>query len=236
MRHSVAAKMLLALLAAVSAKPPQCGEPGAGPVLGGIDLVEASALAGQNASVPRGSEMHGVNAFGYRFLFVSEANAAAFQSDPAAHVPRFGGYCGIAMTGHDDCCLPLPACLGPTCIHLDKRYAALPMPSIFRLCGKLLHFLTHSPHCPCSYGVYAGSLVFFFSPGVKLFWDHTADANLIAANANWAALIKHRNITVSGGVAHCFNTDFLWCLHPGPIPPPPFPQCGTNSSRVRLPP
>ena len=152
--HSVAAKMLLSLLAAASAKPPQCGDPGVGPVLGGIDLVEASTLAGQNVSVPHGSEMHGVNAFGYRFLFVSEANAVAFQSNPAAHVPRFGGYCGIAMTGHDDCCAPLPACLGPTCIHLDQRYTApppppppSPLPSGQHLSTfwNLLHLFTHIP-------------------------------------------------------------------------------------------
>ena len=82
--------MALALVAAVSATPPQCGNPQAGPALGGIDLIDAASLSGQNASLRRGSETYGVNAFGYRFLFVSGANADAFSSDPASHVPLYG--------------------------------------------------------------------------------------------------------------------------------------------------
>lgn len=179
----------------------QCGNPEAGPALGGIDLIEAASVSGQNASLRRGSETHGVNAFGYRFLFVSGANADTFRSEPASHVPLYGGYCGIAMTGHDDCCSPHKACLGPTCLNLNE-----------------------------SYGTYAGRLVFFFSPRVRSGWDGNADANLAAANSYWATLVRSRNITVSGGVAHCFNTDYLWCLEPGPIPPPPFPTCGNASA------
>ena len=244
---------MLTFAVSLLATPQQCGEPGAGPVLGGIDLVEAAALAGHNVSLPRGTEAHGVNAFGYRFLFASEANAEAFRSDPDAHVPRFGGYCGIAMTGHDQCCAPLKACLGPTCVHRDERCAALfPIGTIRADSAKPVAITEPQPcRCPGSYGAYAlhhrsgtpvqgqvagagdaARLVFFFSPRVKLGWDRDADANLVTANANWAALLKRRNVTMTSGVAHCFNTDYLWCLDPGfpPYPPPPFPQCGTSSS------
>lgn len=124
----------------ISALPQECGVPTAGPVLDGIDLVEAHGLAGKNASLPRGVEAHAVTAFGYRFLFVTDANAAAFRLDPTAYVPRYGGYCGVAMTGNDDCCAPLQACLGPTCVHRKLRY---PLASASAsLCDRVAPFLS----------------------------------------------------------------------------------------------
>ena len=103
--------------------------------------------------------------------------------------------------GHDSCCKPRRYCLGPTCTHRNQ-----------------------------SYGVYDGRLVFFFAPMVKGHWDvEGAAANLAAADADWGAFVAEQSIPPldgdHGDIAACFNTDYLWCLDPGPPRPPPFPQC-----------
>ncbi len=36
-------------------------------------------------------------AAGYKFLFASEENKAAFQKDPDKYVPAFGGYCAFGV-------------------------------------------------------------------------------------------------------------------------------------------
>eukprot|EP00729_Bicosta_minor_P002357 gene2357-29344_t len=162
----------------------RCGDPHAGPVLGGIDLVAAVDNAGKNVSQVKGDLR--VTLGEYNFMFTSTDNAAKFLANVSAYVPRYGGYCGIAMTGHDSCCKPMQYCLGPTCTLQNGH------------------------------------------------WDSEgAAANLNAANNDWASFVATHRIppldSAHPDVPACFNTDYLWCLDPGPPLPPPFPQCPSST-------
>jgi len=204
--RALAALCVLACMAPVYARTQQCGDPTKGPVLGGVDLVAAVRQAGLNTSDPFGSSDNAVLLGNYTFWFQSPGNALEFTHNATAYVPRYGGYCGIAMTGHDDCCAPLKYCLGPTC---TKQHL--------------------------SYGSFGGRLVFFFGSMVAAGWEKNGRAaqNLADADANWASVVQQRSIPPVDAVRHpdipaCFNTDYLWCLV-FPVPPPPFPQCGNNT-------
>jgi hypothetical protein len=58
---------------------PQCGNPHAGPVLGGVDFVAAFSAAGSNVSIPLGSPTHTVMLGNYTFWFQSNENAGSFM-------------------------------------------------------------------------------------------------------------------------------------------------------------
>lgn len=83
------ATLLVAAASAQTAQP--CGDPKAGPVLGGIDLV---ALYNDPTSKPvNGSVKLSDSALGgYTFLFASQENLAAFQANRSKYTPGFGGY------------------------------------------------------------------------------------------------------------------------------------------------
>ena len=89
------------LVSAYTGSPSSCGDPEAGPVLGGIDLVAARANAGraQTSSLPflQGIPSIYASLGGYEFWFKSQANARAFSCDPLPYLPLFGGYCGIGI-------------------------------------------------------------------------------------------------------------------------------------------
>ena len=68
---------------------------------------------------PFGTVDHQVTLGNYSFWFETAANARAFTANVSRFAPRYGGYCGIAMTGRDDCCAPAKFCLGPTCTHRE---------------------------------------------------------------------------------------------------------------------
>lgn len=121
---------LIAVAVAIPPAQQPCGDPAAGPVLGGIDLVAAAGglgtTGGTVGTLLEGSPNHAVQLGSYSFWFVSAEHAMAFTTNVDRFVPRYGGFCGVAMTGHDDCCSPAAFCLGPTCVH---RESALRSPS-----------------------------------------------------------------------------------------------------------
>lgn len=84
--------LVATLLAAASAQTAQpCGDPKAGPVLGGIDLV---ALYSNPTHKPiNGSAQYSDNALGgYIFRFASQANLETFQANRTKYSPGYGGY------------------------------------------------------------------------------------------------------------------------------------------------
>lgn len=91
------APALLAPALLVSARGAAAGEPevfqSGGIALGGTDPVayftEARPVAG--------SAGHALGWRGVTWHFASAANLAAFEDDPEAHAPRYGGYCAWAV-------------------------------------------------------------------------------------------------------------------------------------------
>ena len=62
-----------------------------------IDGTDAVAYFSEGKPVP-GSADHAVDWNGSRWLFSSAQNKAAFEADPAAYAPQYGGYCAFAMS------------------------------------------------------------------------------------------------------------------------------------------
>lgn len=75
------------------AAEPMVFQPG-GVAIHGIDPV--AYFAGQGPVPGNPDIRHDWN--GARWLFASEANRAAFATDPARHAPVFGGYCAFAAS------------------------------------------------------------------------------------------------------------------------------------------
>ena len=116
------AALLAALAAAGQAAFDACGEPNKGPVLGGIDVVDAwaKALKARNATVSnqgprpppmaeapplRGSAEHVFTTEdGFALHFATEANRDAYAADPAKYPLGAGGYCGLGASGRDPRC------------------------------------------------------------------------------------------------------------------------------------
>ena len=83
-----------------------CGDPNAGPVLGGVDLVDLKRCvdrAGAPSSPDCAPTVGSVNATygGYTFAFRNASNRAAFESDPVPYLPASGGFCSFSLTGFD---------------------------------------------------------------------------------------------------------------------------------------
>ena len=127
------AALVAALAAAGQAAFDACGEPTKGPVLGGIDIVDAwaKALKARNATAPsqgprlphmaeapplRGSAEHAFTTQdGFALHFATEANRDAYAADPAKYPLGAGGYCGLGASGRDPRCPEGGHCRGPAC-------------------------------------------------------------------------------------------------------------------------
>ena len=84
-----------------------CGDPNAGPVLGGVDLVDLKRCvdrAGAPSSPDCPPTVGSVNATygGYTFAFRNASNRAAFDADPVPFLPATGGFCSFSLTGFDE--------------------------------------------------------------------------------------------------------------------------------------
>lgn len=62
-----------------------------------IDGTDAVAYFTEGKPVA-GSEAHALDWNGSRWLFSSADNKAAFEADPEAYAPKYGGYCAYAMS------------------------------------------------------------------------------------------------------------------------------------------
>ena len=94
-RRTVLACALAALLlpAALRADPALFNAPG-GAALGGHDPV---AYFTEGRAVP-GDPEHALMWKGAEWHFSSAANREAFEADPFAYAPKYGGYCAYAMS------------------------------------------------------------------------------------------------------------------------------------------
>lgn len=65
----------------------------------GIAIDGSDAVAYFTEGKPvAGSPEHAVDWNGSRWLFSSAENKAAFEADPTAYAPQYGGYCAFAMS------------------------------------------------------------------------------------------------------------------------------------------
>ena len=96
-RRSFAASGLALALGTVAGGPVAAGGPGVsapgGVALGGYDPVSYFATSGPQ----RGSRRHALMWKGATWLFASAANLAAFEANPRAYAPQYGGHCALAM-------------------------------------------------------------------------------------------------------------------------------------------
>ena len=122
------AALVTALAAAGRAAFDACGEPTKGPVLGGLDVVDAwaKALEARNATAHlppmaaapplRGSAEHVFTTKdGFALHFATEANRDAYAADPSKYPLGAGGYCGLGASGRDPRCANGDHCRGPAC-------------------------------------------------------------------------------------------------------------------------
>ena len=196
------AALLAALAAAGQAAFDACGEPNKGPVLGGIDIVDAwaKALKARNATAPsqgprpppmaeapplRGSAAHAfATADGFALHFATEANRDAYAADPAKYPLGAGGYCGLGASGRDPRCPEGGHCRGPACGT---------SPLTFQISGV------------------DGKLYFFLGAGARQIFNEDEKASVEGASA------KVKAVEEATGRA-CFNTDLLGCRTPGMMP------------------
>lgn len=95
-------RQVLATLAAMPlvglAVPAQASEPpvfsSRGVAIRGYDPVAYFT----NGAPVRGKAEHGIEWQGTEWRFASAANRAAFESDPGAYAPQYGGYCAWAVS------------------------------------------------------------------------------------------------------------------------------------------
>ena len=193
------AALLTALAAAGQAAFDACGEPTKGPVLGGIDVVDAwaKALKARNATVSnqgprpphvaeapplRGSAEHVFTTEdGFALHFATEANRDAYAADPAKYALGAGGYCGLGASGRDPRCPEGGHCRGPACGT---------SPLTFQISGV------------------DGKLYFFLGAGARQIFNEDEKASVAGAAA------KVEAVEEATGRA-CFNTDLLGCRTPG---------------------
>ena len=186
------AALLTALAAAGRAAFDACGEPTKGPVLGGIDVVDAwaKALKARNATAPsqgprlphmaeapplRGSAEHAFTTKdGFALHFATEANKDAYAADPAKYPLGAGGYCGLGASGRDPRCPEGGHCRGPACGT---------SPLTFQVSGV------------------DGKLYFFLGAGARQIFNEDEKASVAGAAA------KIQKIEAATGRA-CFNTDY----------------------------
>ena len=196
------AALLTALAAAGRAAFDACGEPTKGPVLGGIDVVDAwaKALKARNATVSnqgprlphvaeapplRGSAEHVFTTKdGFALHFATEANKDAYAADPSKYPLGAGGYCGLGASGRDPRCPEGGHCRGPACGT---------SPLTFQVSGV------------------DGKLYFFLGAGARQIFNEDEEASVAGASA------KVKAVEAATGRA-CFNTDLLGCRTPGMAP------------------
>ena len=196
------AALLAALAAAGQAAFDACGEPNKGPVLGGIDIVDAwaKALKARNATVSnqgprpphlaeapplRGSAEHVFTTKdGFALHFSTKANRDAYAADPSKYPLGAGGYCGLGASGRDPRCANGDHCRGPACGT---------SPLTFQVSGV------------------DGKLYFFLGAGARQIFNEDEKASVEGASA------KVKAVEEATGRA-CFNTDLLGCRTPGMMP------------------
>ena len=191
------AALLTALAAAGRAAFDACGEPTKGPVLGGLDVVDAwaKALEARNATAHlppmaaapplRGSAEHVFTTKdGFALHFATEANKDAYAADPSKYALGAGGYCGLGASGRDPRCANGDHCRGPACGT---------SPLTFQVSGV------------------DGKLYFFLGAGARQIFNEDEKASVEGASA------KVKAVEAATGRA-CFNTDLLGCRTPGMAP------------------
>ena len=208
--------LVAALAAAGEAAFDACGTPEAGPVLGGVDVVDAwaKALGAQNVPAPppgapraapgralagaeapplKGSAEHVYTTKdGFAFHFATPENRDAYALDPAKYPLGAGGYCGLGASGRDPRCPGGGECRGPACGT---------SPVTFQISGV------------------DGKLYFFLGAGARSIFNEDEAASVAGASAKVKA--------VEAAAEHqCFNTDLLGCRTPGMAPG------GGNASRA----
>ena len=191
------AALLTALAAAGRAAFDACGEPTKGPVLGGLDVVDAwaKALEARNATAHlppvaaapplRGSAEHVFTTKdGFALHFSTKANRDAYAADPSKYALGAGGYCGLGASGRDPRCANGDHCRGPACGT---------SPLTFQVSGV------------------DGKLYFFLGVGARQIFNEDEKASVAGAAA------KVKAVEAATGRA-CFNTDLLGCRTPGMMP------------------
>ena len=191
------AALLTALAAAGRAAFDACGEPTKGPVLGGIDVVDAwaKALEARNATARlphvaeapplRGSAEHVFTTKdGFALHFSTKANRDAYAADPSKYALGAGGYCGLGASGRDPRCPEGGHCRGPACGT---------SPLTFQISNV------------------DGKLYFFLGVGARQIFNEDEKASVEGAAA------KVKAVEAATGRA-CFNTDLLGCRTPGMAP------------------
>ena len=191
------AALLTALAAAGRAAFDACGEPTKGPVLGGLDVVDAwaKALEARNATarlphVAEAPPLRGSADFkyttkdGFALHFATEANRDAYAADPSKYALGAGGYCGLGASGRDPRCPEGGHCRGPACGT---------SPLTFQVSGV------------------DGKLYFFLGAGARQIFNEDEKASVAGASA------KVKAVEAATGRA-CFNTDLLGCRTPGMAP------------------
>lgn len=208
--------LVAALAAAGEAAFDACGTPEAGPVLGGVDVVDAwaKALGAQNGPAPppgapraapgralagaeapplKGSAEHVFTTKdGFAFHFATPENRDAYASDPTKYPLGAGGYCGLGASGRDPRCPGGGECRGLACGT---------SPVTFQISGV------------------DGKLYFFLGAGARSIFNEDEAASVEGASA------KVQAVEEAAGHA-CFNTDLLGCRTPGMAPG------GGNASRA----
>ena len=196
------AALITALATATQATFDACGEPTKGPVLGGLDVVDAwaKALKARNATAPsqgprlphvaeapplRGSaDFKYTTKDGFALHFATEANKDAYAADPSKYALGAGGYCGLGASGRDPRCPEGGHCRGPACGT---------SPLTFQVSGV------------------DGKLYFFLGAGARQIFNEDEKASVEGASA------KVKAVEETTGRA-CFNTDLLGCRTPGMAP------------------
>ena len=191
------AALITALATATQAAFDACGEPNKGPVLGGLDVVDAwaKALEARNATAHlppvaaapplRGSAEHVFTTKdGFALHFATEANKDAYAADPSKYPLGAGGYCGLGASGRDPRCPEGGHCRGPACGT---------SPLTFQVSGV------------------DGKLYFFLGAGARQIFNEDEKASVEGASA------KVKAVEAATGRA-CFNTDLLGCRTPGMAP------------------
>lgn len=160
----------------------ECGDPTAGAVMSGVDIVATylnanASLSGASPQAPvMGSALYNYTSDeGFTFWFSSAGNVALYASSPETFPLGAGGYCGLAVSGNDPAC-NYEVCKGPACITEAATNQVAP----------------------------DGKLYFFLGAGAVKQFNEDAEGNA----ANCASEVER--VEDSTGIS-CFNTDLFRC-------------------------
>eukprot|EP01060_Flectonema_neradi_P027406 TRINITY_DN37015_c0_g1_i1.p1 TRINITY_DN37015_c0_g1~~TRINITY_DN37015_c0_g1_i1.p1 ORF type:complete len:195 (+),score=31.79 TRINITY_DN37015_c0_g1_i1:22-585(+) len=159
------------------------------PVADGVDFVDMTRQFQAGIQLP--TPVVGTASFketygNYTFYFKNESNAGAFSSQPEDFIPKYGCYCGYAMSGVDmHCREEVGFCLGPLCPLKSDGYAFFEDPA------------TSKKRITC-----------FLETGARSLFESNLDANIKSADANFQKELAIQNTQT------CFNTDTFNGMQP----------------------